>query len=172
MRNNHFLFLLALWIGLSTTVPGGTFASEAPAILADVETTPAAQTHAVEKLRGLIEKDLARYVTRKEDRPAVAAFYRDRGFALLWSLQSIPTAAAKEAVAYLKRVEADGLDPADYPTPDFADTAPDAQAENDLKLTASILAFPPCANRARELHAGQRSDFLRSGVPRPCRCVV
>ena len=52
---------------------------------------------------------------RKQERAAVEAFYRDRGFAPLWIAKGEPNARAKAAIAHLAAADADGLDPADYP---------------------------------------------------------
>lgn len=159
MRSFSFSILVVLPLGLAAIVADGVLATEASAPQVPITAiTPAPQPTVVEKLRVLIEKDLARHVARKEDHAAVAAFYRDRGFAPLWSQQGVPTAAAKEAMAFLKRVEADGLDPADYPVPDFASAAADALAEDELKLTGSILAF------ARHAQTGRVSFTRVSGA--------
>jgi murein L,D-transpeptidase YcbB/YkuD len=101
------------------------------------------------KLRDLLAGDISRLITRKDDRPAVETFYRERGFAPLWSANGAPNARAKAVVAYLRGVGADGLDPSDYPAPAFADQSPQAQAEDDLKLTNSVLAFARHARTGR-----------------------
>ena len=52
------------------------------------------------------------------------------------------TARAKAVIARLKNAAADGLDPADYPVPDFgALTGAEALADGDIKLTNSVLTF-------------------------------
>jgi murein L,D-transpeptidase YcbB/YkuD len=159
MRSSDFFLLMVLPAGLALILLNGAMATEASAPQSPITNiAPDTQGSTVEKLRALIEKDLVRYVTRKEDHAAVAAFYRDRGFAPLWSQQGLPTAAAKEAMAFLQRVEADGLDPADYPIPDFANAAPNALAEDDLKLTGSVLAF------ARHAQTGRVSFTRVSGA--------
>src|SRR5262249_59344204 len=62
---------------------------------------------------------------------------------------------AKSAVAHLNAADADGLEPSDYPTPEFKVAAtPDALAEAELKLTASVLTY------ARQAQAG-RIHFSR-----------
>ena len=49
---------------------------------------------------------------------------------------------AKAAISYLHHVAADGLDPTDYPTPDFASLSdPAALAEAELRLSMSIITY-------------------------------
>ena len=110
---------------------------------------PAASTAAVadnpvaEKLRELITgKQFDRLVNHKADRAGVEAFYSARNYAPLWVSDTAANARAKDAISYLAQADAVGLDPNDYPTPDFkAATSPDALAEAEIKLTASALTF-------------------------------
>jgi murein L,D-transpeptidase YcbB/YkuD len=113
-------------------------------------TLPAEDYPVAEKLRDLLATKLGRYFDRKNERVDVEAFYRGRGFAPLWSSKSAPTAHATGAIAYLRGVDAEGLDPADYPTPDFT-TARDADtlAEAELKLTGAVLTFARHAQNGR-----------------------
>ena len=49
---------------------------------------------------------------------------------------------AKAAVTYLAHVDRDGLEPSDYPTPDFgAATTPDAQADAEFRLMAAAMTY-------------------------------
>ena len=105
------------------------------------------------KLRELVATALAQHV-HNEGRSAVEAFYRDRGFAPLWIANAAPTSRAKDAIALLRGVDADALDPADYPTPSFSASAPEAMAADEIKLTNSVLTF------ARQAQTG-RVSFAR-----------
>jgi murein L,D-transpeptidase YcbB/YkuD len=101
-------------------------------------------------LRELIANRLARLIERKDERTAIEAFYRDRGFAPLWASADGPTARASAAIAALRGVEADGLDAADYPAPAFAASDdPGRRAENEIALTRSILTFTRHASSGR-----------------------
>ncbi len=72
----------------------------------------------------------------------------------------VVNARAKAAIARLKDAASDGLDPADYPAPDFAAaTTPDAQAEAELKLMASILDYARQAQSGR-MHWSQVSGDI------------
>ena len=60
-------------------------------------------------------------------------------------------ATAKGVITRLKDAAADGLNPADYPVPDFAAaSSPDQIAEADLKLTPSMMDY------ARQAPSGRR----------------
>jgi len=93
-----------------------------------------------QKLTELVNSGLQQHVTRKEDRTAVETFYRERGFAPIWVAGTSAAPRATAAMAYLRAVEADGLDPADYPAPNFAGDA-EALALAEIKLTNSVLNF-------------------------------
>ena len=71
------------------------------------------------------------------------------------------TDTAKGVIARLKDAASDGLNPADYPVPDFAAaTSPDALADAELKLTASMLDYARHAQSGR-MHWSQASaDIL------------
>jgi murein L,D-transpeptidase YcbB/YkuD len=88
-------------------------------------------------------------VPREQDRAAVQAFYQDRAFAPLWIAKGAPSPAAQDAIAVLRGVAADGLEPADYPAPQFTDASPEGRALDELKLTGSVLAFARHASTGR-----------------------
>lgn len=112
----------------------------APIVVADTAVT--------DKLRELVTgKTLDRMVSRKAENAGIEAFYAARGYKPLWVVDG---AAAKSAAGYLAKADAVGLDPADYPTPDFtAGMTPDALAEAELKLTTSVLTFARQAQTGR-----------------------
>jgi L,D-transpeptidase YcbB len=111
-----------------------------------------------DKLRELISsKQFERFVSHKADRAGIEAFYGSHNYAPIWVSNNAGNARAKAAAAYLSQADAVGLDPSDYPTPEFKSGAtPDALAEAELKLTASALTF------ARHAQIG-RIHFTRVG---------
>jgi L,D-transpeptidase YcbB len=115
--------------------------------------------HAVaEKMRDLLGGKADRVFGGKKERATVEAFYSSRGFAPLWVENGAGTERAKAAIAHLANASADGLDPGDYSTPDFkATSSPDALADAELKLTASVLTY------ARQAQIG-RIHFSRVAV--------
>ena len=78
-----------------------------------------------------------------------------------WALCFLLLGSAKGVMARLKDAASDGLNPSDYPVPDFAAaTTPDALADADLKLTASTLDYARHAQSGR-MHWSQVSGDIQ-----------
>jgi murein L,D-transpeptidase YcbB/YkuD len=126
----------------------------------DTAATPASATadNVTDKLRDMFGGKVERIANRKADRDGMESFYKARNYAPLWLSAGAANDRAKSAIAYLAQADAVGLDPSDYPAPDFksAVTA-DAQAEAELKLTTAVLTF------ARHAQAG-RISYTRVGA--------
>ena len=118
---------------------------------AGIATAPLPDDNSVAgRLRAFLGEDaIARHIPRKDDRAAVETFYRERGYAPLWLDNRGPNERARAAMTYLRGVAADGLEPADYPAPAFAATTPEAQAEDELKLTNSVITYARHARTGR-----------------------
>lgn len=98
-------------------------------------------TTVAEKVRDLLATKGDRYFGRRGEKSAAEAFYRERGFAPVWLRDGAPSARGTSAVAYLRGVDADGLEPTEYPGPQASPSDPDSQADAELKYTATILTF-------------------------------
>src|SRR5262249_5266001 len=86
----------------------------------------------------------------------------------LWVEDGVESRRAKSAASYLAGVDADGLDPADYPVPSFANTDPAAMAEAELKLTASVMTYARHAQTGRVHYSRVSNDILYNLVyPEP-----
>src|SRR5271163_157710 len=107
-------------------------AAEAPAPVAEAPPLTADQKVA-EKIHELFGTKADRILDRK-NKAAVEAFYSARAYAPLWIEDGVESRRAKAAASYLAGVDADGLDPADYPVPSFANDDPAALAEAELKF--------------------------------------
>jgi murein L,D-transpeptidase YcbB/YkuD len=108
-----------------------------------------------DQLRSMISGKLDRIVSRRADREGVEQFYKARDYAPLWVSDGAADARAKAAIDYLGQVDSVGLDPSDYATPDFKSAStPEALAEDELRLTASVLTY------ARQAQIG-RINFTR-----------
>jgi L,D-transpeptidase YcbB len=94
----------------------------------------------VDQLHDLPNGKFDRMIGNTKQRAAIDAFYSGRNYAPLWITDGKPNARAKAAIAYLGRVWADGLDPADYPVPNFAPD-PSALAEAEIRLTTSVITY-------------------------------
>jgi L,D-transpeptidase YcbB len=149
-----------------------TTAPPAPAAPAAATATPAAEPvkaasnvapedqPVADKLHEMLGGKSLRYFDRKAERTAVEKFYTARDFAPVWTQGGTLTAAGKGVIARLKDAASDGLNVADYPVPDFAAAGgPDALAEADLKLTASMLDYARQAQSGR-MHWSQVSGDI------------
>ena len=118
-----------------------------------------------DQLRQMVTGKLDRIVPRKTDREGVEAFYKARDYTPLWVSNGAADARAKAAIAYLGQVDTVGLDPNDYPAPDFKSAATaETLAEDELKLTAAVLDYARQAQIGRiRLHPRQRRHSVRSG---------
>jgi L,D-transpeptidase YcbB len=142
--------------------PGATAASPEPA----TEPAKAASNVApddqpvADKLRELVGSKAVRF-EHKAERAAVEKFYAARDFAPIWTQGGKLTETAKGVAERLKDAASDGLNPADYPVPDFAAaTSPDALADADLKLTTSMLDYARQAQSGR-MHWSQVSGDIQ-----------
>jgi len=121
---------------------------------------PAADQPVADKLKDVIGAKTSRYFDRKNERAAIEKFYGTRDFAPVWTQGGSLTAAAKGVIARLKDAASDGLNPADYPVPDFASaTTPDALADAELKLTSSMFDYARQAQSGR-MHWSQVSGDI------------
>ncbi|HEV2157884.1 L,D-transpeptidase family protein [Bradyrhizobium sp.] len=142
--------------------PAAPAAAAAPAAepVKAASNVPAADQPVADKLKDIIGAKTSRHFDRKNERAAIEKFYGARDFAPVWTLAGSLTAAAKGVIARLKDAASDGLNPADYPVPDFAAaTNPDALADAELKLTASMFDYARQAQSGR-MHWSQVSGDI------------
>jgi L,D-transpeptidase YcbB len=147
-----------------------------PAKAAAAPVAPAStETQVADQLRELITgKKLDRLVARKDDRAGVDQFYKARGFKPLWLADGTAGAQAKAAAAYLAQVDTVGLDPQDYPVPDFAAAmTPEDQAAAELKFTNSVLTYARNAQigRVHYSRVGNDIDF-KLNPPEPAAVLA
>jgi murein L,D-transpeptidase YcbB/YkuD len=130
-------------------------------------TEPAALTidqRVAEKVHELFGGKIERFIDRKS-KAAVEAFYAARNYMPLWIDNGAESGRAKAAALYLARVDADGLDPADYPLPSFSNADPAALAEAELKFTATVLTYARQAQVGRVHYSRVSSDIAYDLVP-------
>ena len=121
-----------------------------------------------EKIRDLLAAKPDSFFGGKKERAAIEAFYQNRNLAPLWLDKGVENARAQSVVARLKDADADGLEPGDYKSPNFAGLDGDALAEAELKLTHAVLTY------ARHVQAGRfaytrvsRNIELPQAAPEP-----
>jgi len=166
------------------TAPGAASATVAPSTEPAAAAAPAAVTPAVvetpvvtpvltvdqrvaEKIHELFSGKSDKLIDRKY-KAAVESFYAARGYAPIWSDNGAASARGKEAAKYLGAVDADGLDPSDYPIPSFATADPGALAEAELKFTATVLTFARHAQLGRVHYSRVSADIVYDQVaPEP-----
>lgn len=144
----------------------------APATVAPVTAAPAAEAAkastvaasdqpVADKIKDLLTARGSRIFDRKDERVAAEAFYKERSYAPLWIDNGAASARGKAAVTRLKAADTDGLSASDYPVPDFAAaTTPDALAEAELKLTASVLDYARHAQGGRMHYSRVSADIF------------
>jgi murein L,D-transpeptidase YcbB/YkuD len=126
-----------------------------------VSTVAPADQPVADRLRDMIGTKSPRYFDRKNERAAVEKFYTARDYAPQWTQAGKLTESAKGVITRLKDAAAEGLNPADYPVPDFAAaTSPDQLADAELKLTASVLDYARQAQSGRMHWSLVSADIL------------
>jgi murein L,D-transpeptidase YcbB/YkuD len=114
-----------------------------------------------DRIREMFGAKSLRYFDRKAERAAIEKFYSLHEYAPIWSSAGKLTDAGKGVIARLKDAASEGLNPADYPVPDFAlATTPEALADAELKLTASTLDYARHAQSGR-MHWSQVSGDIQ-----------
>jgi murein L,D-transpeptidase YcbB/YkuD len=127
-----------------TTATVGEPAVPAPAAAATPAAPALSQADAAvaDQLRAMTSGKYDRIIGNKKDRIVIDAFYSGRDYAPLWLTDGKANDRAQAAIAYLGHVDADGLDPADYPVPNFAALSdPGDLAEAELKLSMTIITY-------------------------------
>ncbi|MGB9389467.1 MAG: L,D-transpeptidase family protein, partial [Xanthobacteraceae bacterium] len=151
--------------------PGDTAVTSAPATASPEAATAAApvapgpDAAIAEQLRELGNGKFDRIIGSKKDRTQIEAFYSSRNYAPLWIADGKPNARATAAMGYLRHVDADGLDPADYPVPNFeALSAPADLADAEIKLTAAVVTYAHHASVGR-VHWSRVSADVEYSTP-------
>ncbi len=150
-------------VGGGTEATPGTAEPAATATVTPIQTAPAdpfaslapADRPIAERLRDLLPRADRTFASRKE-RLAIEAFYQKRNYAPLWFERGAASARANAAITRIQSSAADGLIAAEYRFPEMANAAADAQAEAELRLTATLITF------TRHLQAG-RFPYARMG---------
>jgi murein L,D-transpeptidase YcbB/YkuD len=103
-----------------------------------------------EQLRELVNGKFDRSIGVKKERGALDVFYGAHNYAPIWITDGKLNERAQAAIAYLSKVDGDGLDPADYPVPRVSsDSDPAALAEAEIQLSTSIVTYAHHASIGR-----------------------
>jgi L,D-transpeptidase YcbB len=155
----------------STTAPADSAAAPADNAAAPAA-TPApmvadANTPIATQLRELANGKFDRIIGGKSNRPAFDAYYAAHGYAPIWITDGKFNERAAAAIAYLGQVDADGLDPADYPVPNISTSVSDAAAlaEAEMRLSASVVTYAHHASVGRVQWSHVSSSILYEVKP-------
>jgi murein L,D-transpeptidase YcbB/YkuD len=148
----------------SATAPADNTAAPAPMpapVVADGNAPIAAL------LRELANGKFDRIVGGKNNRPAFDAYYAAHGYAPIWITDGKFNERAAAAIAYLGQVDADGLDPADYPVPNISTSVSDPAtlAEAEMRLSV-IRTMAATSSRGRSAAASAMRNRRRTGAQR------
>ena len=113
-----------------------------PAVAAAPERPGIPDQQVGDRIKELVAgKRLERMFSRKNEHDAAVAAYTANRFQPLWLSNGNINERARGAINHLRNIEADGLDPSDYPTPSFNAMNAEGLAEADIKLTATLLTY-------------------------------
>ena len=154
----------------NAAVPADNTAAPAPMpapVMADANTPIAAL------LREIANGKFDRIVGGKNNRPAFDAYYAARGYAPIWITDGKFNERAAAAIDYLGHVDADGLDPADYPVPNISASVSDpaALAEAEMRLSTSVVTYAHHASVGR-VHWSRVSSSILYEVKPPAPADV
>jgi L,D-transpeptidase YcbB len=137
--------------GSGTAAAPAAATPAAPAATAAAPAAPPSITDQIaDQLRGLSSGKFDHILGGKPQRAAIEAFYSGRSFAPIWLTDGHANAHEQAAADYLSRVGADGLNPADYPVPDFKSLSdPQALAEAELKFSVAVVTYARHASIGR-----------------------
>lgn len=122
----------------------------------------AASSAVADKLREMMAAGkFDRVLGGKKDRAPIEAFYSGREFAPIWVTDGTMSERGKAAAGIIAGIEADGLDPADYPLPQIkAGADADTLAEAEIKFTDAVLTFVRHAQSGRVHYSRVHTDIL------------
>ncbi len=150
----------------AASAPAAVAAPAAPPAPAAAPALAAADAAVAAELQNIASGKYDHILGGKKDRTNVDAFYSGRGYAPIWITDGKPNDNAEAAIGYLAHVDADGLDPADYPVPNLS-AAKDAAslAEAELRLSASIITYAHHASVGRVHWSRVSPDISYNDTP-------
>jgi murein L,D-transpeptidase YcbB/YkuD len=154
--------------------PVSTPNQETPTAQPEAPVAAAIDTPIIEQLHNLANGKFDRIIGSTKERTSIDAFYAGRNYAPLWLTDGKANARAQAAIAYLGQVSADGLDPSDYPVPDFASlTDPVALADAEITLTTSVITYAHHAQIGRVHWSRVSGDiFYDQSPPDPAEVLT
>jgi len=113
------------------------------------------------KLQELVSGSLSSFIDRKPEQTAAGAFYQTRNYQPIWTGSPEALKRAEDAIAFLRNIKSEGLEPRDYPTPDLSGNLSEEQAAKaELQLTGSILRYARHASSGRVSYTRVSASIL------------
>ena len=113
------------------------------------------------KLQELVSGSLSSFIDRKPEQTAAAAFYQTHNYQPIWTGSPEALKRAEGAIAFLRNIKSEGLEPRDYPTPDLSGNLSEEQAAKaELQLTGSILRYARHASSGRVSYTRVSASIL------------
>ncbi len=112
-----------------------------------------------------------RYFTRPNEQKAARSLLSRSQLRAALGRERQAVAARCRGRAYLQNVDADGLEPSDYPVPDFKSGDLDALAEAELRMTGEVLEYARHASTGRVHYSRVSNDIgYELDAPEPPKC--
>jgi murein L,D-transpeptidase YcbB/YkuD len=113
------------------------------------------------KLQELVTGSPSGFVDRKPEQAAAESFYQARNYQPIWTGSPEALKRAEGAIAFLRNVKSEGLEPRDYPTPDLSGNLSEEQAAKaELQLTGVILRYARHASSGRVSYTRVSASIL------------
>ncbi len=167
MQKTAFLVLAVLAGTLSPALaqlgpsdPGAAVLSP-NSLTAEPSTMKAPTPAPASRLQELVSGSLSSFVDRKPEQAAAESFYQARNYQPIWTGSPEALKRAEGAIAFLRNVKSEGLEPRDYPTPDLSGNLSEEQAAKaELQLTGSILRYARHASSGRVSYTRVSASIL------------
>ena len=167
MQKTAFLVLAVLAGTLSPALaqlgpsdPGAAVLSP-DSLTAEPSTMKAPTPAPASRLQELVSGSLSSFVDRKPEQAAAESFYQARNYQPIWTGSPEALKRAEGAIAFLRNVKSEELEPRDYPTPDLSGNLSEEQAAKaELQLTGSILRYARHASSGRVSYTRVSASIL------------
>jgi murein L,D-transpeptidase YcbB/YkuD len=121
---------------------------------------PSTAPQPTSKLQELMSGSLSSFVDRKPEQSAAESFYQAHNYQPIWTGSPEALKRAEGAIAFLRNLKSEGLEPRDYPTPDLANLTEEQAAKAELQLTGSVLRYARHASSGRVSYTRVSASIL------------
>jgi murein L,D-transpeptidase YcbB/YkuD len=171
MRKPRFMLITLSAITLSLAGTGAILSSgthapaQGPVVISLAASLSKTDEPIARALRYLMSGTYGQLGDSRATRRAIKDFYAARGFAPLWTEDGAPGRRLRAAQDYIEAIGAEGLDPKDYPLPEFKPGDPGALAAAELQATSAVVRLARHAQNGRVAHARVGPDIHYDAKP-------